>query len=197
MSCLPVLTAQQAADPCQPAQAGQAEERGQLEEAEARDRPEEVEPAPPADEVGALRLRAEEVVREVDEEDDADGVVVGVDEEARLFVERQEEQDHQDQRIDRQDQDEDVVGVAVLAQHRRRRLGGHDGSPSSIDGTPSPCSGNRRGPDGAWSRRQGDAVNMKTAPAEGATGAVSARRVIRTSRGLSLSRAPLRPGPGG
>ena len=44
--------------------------------AEGRDRAEQVEPARAADEVRALRLRSGEVHREVEQEDEADDVVV-------------------------------------------------------------------------------------------------------------------------
>ena len=115
---LAVLAAQEAGDPREAAEAGEPEQRGEREEAERRDRAEQVQPATPADEVRALRLRSEEVDREVEQEDHADRVVVDRDELPRAVVQREEGQDHQGEREDGQDQDEDVVGVAVLAERR-------------------------------------------------------------------------------
>ena len=71
-----------------------------------------------SDEVGPLRLRAGDVHGEVDQEDDADDVVVHEQQIVFGVGHRQEQQDHDRQREDRQDEDEDVVRVAVLAEHR-------------------------------------------------------------------------------
>ena len=74
-----LLAAHQLADPGQAAQPGEPEQRGELEEAEARDRPDQVEPAALVDEVARPRPGAGDVVGEVDQEDDADRVVVDVE----------------------------------------------------------------------------------------------------------------------
>ena len=102
----------------QAAQPGETQQRREPEHPQRRDRAEEVQPASPVDPVRTLRLGARDVDREVDEEHDADQVVVeqqGLD---RRFVQRQQQRDHDGQRQDGQDQDEDVVGVAVLRQCR-------------------------------------------------------------------------------
>ena len=66
-----------------------------------------------------LGCDARKVECEVDEEDDADEVVVDRQELVRACVERQDHEHHDPERQDRQDQDEDLVGVAALAKARR------------------------------------------------------------------------------
>ena len=93
-------------------------QRGDPEDPDAGDRAEQVQPAAPLDEVLAPRLRSGEVQCEVDEEDDADEVVV--DRRGSRACRRRAAgpEDHDPERQDRQDQDEDLVGVAALANVR-------------------------------------------------------------------------------
>ena len=124
------VAAQQAGDPRQPAEAGEPQQRAELEEAECRDRAQQVEPASLVDEVLALRPRAGDVVGEVQQEDHADRVVVEVQELVRLGVEREHQEDHHGEGEHGQQQDEEVVGVAVLAHDRL--FGAHPCHPSSL-----------------------------------------------------------------
>ena len=71
-----VLASQQTRDAGEPAQSCKPEQSGEPEYPECRDRPDQVQPPALVDEEVALRWRAAEVEGEVDQEDDADEVVV-------------------------------------------------------------------------------------------------------------------------
>ena len=85
---LPIAPAEHARRAQQPADACQAEQTGGWEEPEGGDRAEEVEPAAPRDEVVALGVRVRQIHGEVDQEHDADEVVVEEQGRVRRLVER-------------------------------------------------------------------------------------------------------------
>ena len=91
--------------------------RAQLEDAKARDGSEEVEPPSLADEIGRTWPGPGDVVGEVGQEDHADRVVVEPQQDERLLIQRQEQQDHDHEGEHGQHEDEQVVGVAVGAHH--------------------------------------------------------------------------------
>jgi hypothetical protein len=112
------LAAQEPGDAREPAQPGEPEQRGETQDPEAGDRAQQVEPATALDEVVAPGVRPREVDREVEQEHRADRVVIDLEDGQRGLVEGQQQQPHDPERQDRQDEDEDVVGVAVLSHGR-------------------------------------------------------------------------------
>ena len=155
-------------DPRQAAQTGEAQQGRDPEEPEGRDRADEVQPAAPPDEVRPASGRPSQVQGEVDEEDDADGVVVDQQRPRSAWYQRHSSRTIMIRAHDGQDQHEDVVGVAPARpscegdsasgpRGRRRRRSGSWGL----------LAGSRLGPAGRAGRGNDDARSIRSLPSAG------------------------------
>ena len=103
-------------DPDEAAEPGETQQGRRPEDSEAGDRTQEVQPAALADEILAAGMRAAQVDREIEQEDDADQVVEDGQRRQGGLAQRENEQPHDHEGEDRQDEDEDLVRVAVTAR---------------------------------------------------------------------------------
>src|SRR6185312_878393 len=108
------LAAQQSADTGNPAQPSQSQQRCIRENAKTRYRTQQVQPTASVDEVATFGRCPLQSQAEVKQEHKADHIVVYLEELGRRFGQSgQQQRHHDDQREDRQEQDEQLVRVAL------------------------------------------------------------------------------------